>query len=161
MNLKPVVLSVFALLPLQLSRADDRVMINPIPDETILAASANDTDIHTPIGKVREISEKLDKLSAQNVDGATIAETVAGKLNEQIKKEIAETANLAAKEAIKGAAAGASQSGIMNAVWAFVGVVAALLASSLLKGSLTLFSKVAAIAGKVNQVIKEENKKED
>lgn len=136
--------------------AQERVMINPVPDDVLLASSS-EVDIHTPLGRLQDINEKLDKIAnKQGVDDTKIAESVAVKIKEQIKQDVAEVAREAAKETVKGAASGAAQNGFMVALWAFAGVFAGMILASVFKGIGSFVSKLVRIAGKVSETIKEE-----
>lgn len=157
-----VVLTIFPSMAI----AQERVAVNPVPDDDkrvvisdpkilwadeLRAADAN-SDIHTPIGKIQDISDKLDKL-AQNggVDQNAIAESVAGRVKEQIKNDVADLARTAAQEAVKGATDQAAVSGWRIALWGGFGALIALFFVAIVKG---LFGFVGKFGAAFTAVVK-------
>lgn len=171
---KTILTIVLAVFP-SLCLAQEMVAVNPVPNDDkrvvisdpkilwadeLRAADAN-SDIHTPIGKIQDISDKLDKL-AQNggVDQNAIAESVAGRVKEQIKNDVAELARTAAQEAVKGATDQAAVSGWRIALWGGLGALVALFFVAIVKGLFGFVGKFGAVFTTVVKTMQEQNKTE-
>ena len=170
-----VLTTIFLLFPL-VATAEERVMVNPVPDNSNkavvisdpkvlwadeLKASDANNDIHTPIGKIQDISDKLDRIAANGgIDKDAIAESVAGRVKEQIKNDVADIARNAAQEAVKGAAGQATISGGRIALWGGLGALVALFAVAIIKALFGFAGKFGTAFSAVVKQMQEQSKTE-